>query len=200
MSLAIIVHKETNNVDGGALKAVTGVENTFYARKLTHMLVNENENTVLAFRPYSESINPNQFDLSPGVYRISADIVACNYNNSGGTPPGAGMGLRCGLYNVSIGGFQKYFGSSTESIISMSTLIKSSPTGPGTFPETNGVTKLDGLFSVSSSINSFEIRMAVKSSSGTHTPTANDTLGDKSTVTVGTLPEYYTIIKILRLA
>lgn len=190
MSLAIIVHKEVNGVDGGALGAA---ENTFYTHKLTDMLINENNVTVLAFRNSSSGINPNQFDLSPGTYRITADIVFCNYNNSGTIA----CGTRAGLYNVTTGDFEYYFGSTTEKILSTSSLITS--TSSGSFPETNGLTRFDALFSVSASVKSYEIRMAIQNS-GAYPPTANDVLGDKSTITTSTPDEYYTIIKLLKMS
>ncbi len=192
MSYALVVHKEANGVDGGKLN-VAGTENVFSAIKLTHMLVNENDNTVLAFRPYSNSINPNQIDLSPGVYRMNTSVTVCNYNNSSTTS----MGARAGLYNVSLGDFQKYFGSASEKILSNSVRVTST-TGGG-FPETNAIITFDCLFSVSSSINSFEIRVAIKNDSAFPT-NADDTMGDKSSITTGALPEYYAFIKILRLA
>lgn len=190
MSLAIIVHREANGIDGGALGAA---ENTFYTHKLTDMLINESS-TVLAFRKYDAAINANQFDLAPALYRITADIVFCNYNNSGTVS----TGTRAGLFNVTDGDYQYYFASTTEKILSASSLVTSTPSG-GSFPETNAITRFDGLFNVTDSVKSFEIRQAIQNN-GSYPPTANDVLGDKSTVTASTLNEYYAFIKILKMS
>ncbi len=188
MSIAIIVHSEANGVNGGPL-ATLGVENTYYAHKLTDMLVNENNSTVLAFRNYAEAINPNQFDLSPGNYRITADITLCKYNNV----QTVSVGARCGLYNVTRGDFQYQFGSTTEQVLSNSVQVSS--TGSH---ELNILLHLEGMFSVSSAVNSFELREVIYVN-GSTTPTSDDVLGDKSTVTASTLKEYYAFIKILKM-
>jgi len=189
MSYAIIVHKEAFNVDGGPL-AVGAIRNTFYARKLTDMIVNEGNTTVAAFRPHNAAINANQFDLTPGVYRITADITICNYNNQ----ELDSVDTRCGLFNVTSGDFEYYFGSTTEKILSTSTIIRSRPGGG--YPEANALCHMDALFNVTSVINSFEIRQAV--TDGVSQPTSTDVLGDKSTCTQPA--EYYAFIKILKMS
>ncbi len=188
MSIAIIVHNEANEVNGGPLQ-VGGVENIFYPHKLTAMLVNEN-NTVLAFRDYASVINANQFDLSPGTYRITADVTICKYNNDAAISVGA----IAGLYNVTQAQFQYHFGSTTERIISTS----QQTSAQGTY-ELNMLLHIEGMFSVSGSVCSFDLREAIYVN-GSSPPTADDVLGDKAAVTVSTLKEYYAIIKILKMS
>lgn len=117
MSMAIIVHKAANTVVGGSLDGyLSGTSaaaiNTFYGRRLTHLLVNESTGGVPTVNTFTASTGgtgaastPGFFTLVPGTYRISVRAIL------NGTATDAAFIF--GLFNVTTGFFEVYSGTTT---------------------------------------------------------------------------------------
>ena len=189
MSYALILHRETNGTNGGAI-ASSGSTTDFRTRKLTDMIVNQQfsvtENTVNAFRS-SAVANPSQFDLLVGVYRIYAEVTL-------GAATG-GDNSKAMLYNVTDSLPAYHYGGGSEPIISTTAFLQ----GSGTKNVTNVICYIDTQFSVIGTTKTFEIRQAVFAGITGVATTAN-TAGVRSKITVGTPKEVYVLMKITRLS
>ncbi len=179
-TMALIVHRETNGTNGGAIGAV---DNVFYTRKLTDMLFNQSS-TVSVFRPYTDP-DDSQFDLVAGTYRIE---VTCSFGCP--TTTYSNLGSQIGLYNVDDARFEYYEGT-TEPIVSVAGFLDSESNA-------NGVLKLTCQFTIDAT-KTYEIRQAIKAAGGTAASNSTVAQGYISTVTTGSYPEYYTLIKILKM-
>lgn len=130
MSMALIVQREANGVNGGSPRGyLTGTDsgiasNTFYGRRLTHLLINENDslgvptvNTFTASTGGTAAVSTEgTFVLVPGTYRIKAELL---YNSTSTTE--RWVGAVAGLYNTTAARFEYHRttgGSGTEPIIS----------------------------------------------------------------------------------
>lgn len=146
MSVAIMVHKEANGTDGGYLNPGGPVAgDTFYARKLNTLLVNQSS-TLVSFDGTNFT-----FTVSPGVYRIDVGAV---FN------PGAVIGqfgYHLGLYNLTTGSFEVYTGG-TEAIISSTAYYNGGQTAA------NRIVRMTGQFTVSASNKTYQIRHKSSSS------------------------------------
>ncbi len=188
MSIAIIAHKKAANMNGGPLGALP---NTFYATPLTDLLVNDG--AVLNFR--NGGVGAYQFDLSPGTYRISADINIVEFTT---LIAGLASTSIAGLYNVSAGRFE-YHLSSVTPIITCAAICGGGGGSPS--DEMASTINLQGEFSVTGSVKTYEIRQAIMDAlSIGNAPTDGDTLGESALVTAGGYPEYYNYVKINRLS
>ncbi len=183
MSFAVIAHKKGANTNGGILGVAPA---TFYATPLTDMLVNDG--AVQNFRAYGAGVGPNQFDLSPGNYRISADINIVQFI---AVSPQSSMFASIGLYNVSAGRFEYHKTSTTSTIIACAPVVGGAG-GPGPSisvgDEMATTINLQGEFAVTGAINTYEIRQVNGTPFG---PLAlaymseGDTLGESALVTAG---------------
>lgn len=143
MSVAIMVHKESNGADGGTLNpGGTVAIDTFYARKLNTLLVNQSS-TLVSFDGTNFT-----FTLSPGTFRID---VAAVINTAGVL---GAIGYSLGLFNITIGQFEVFKGTS-EPILGLNGYgADSSPV----FVESNRIVRLAGVFSVTSSNKTYQLR------------------------------------------
>lgn len=113
MSLAIIVQREDNTIPGGSIDGIrvstasTASASTFYGRRLTDMLVNEQfsvgNNTVQTFTASTGATTSTStagtFTLASGTYRVS---VSGLYNLQ------SSHNVIIGLYNVTAAAFEVY--------------------------------------------------------------------------------------------
>lgn len=108
MSMAILVHRESNASHGGSIAGVvtgtdtSSVAGTFYRRRLTDMVVNESS-TVQVFNPAAGGLSGSvstggTFQLADGSYRIRASLVFCSEGNN--------LGFVVGLFNETGNTFQ----------------------------------------------------------------------------------------------
>lgn len=192
MSYALIVHRENNNTDAGAV-ASSGVASDFLKRKLTDILVNQQfsltENTVNAFRSSSVA-NPSQFDLNIGVYRIVAEVAFSFVSAAGDS-----CTSRAGLYNFTDTRFEYHYGGVIPIISTSGIAIEPSASAN----LTNGICYIDTQFEVTGSIKTFEIRQAVFKN-GVGVGTSANSAGVKSKVTTGSHKEVYALIKLTRIS
>jgi len=190
MSLAIIVQQESNTSPGGsALGFLTGTDSTsaadtFYGRRLTDMLLNENS-AVSSFTPSTGGTGvastAGQITLVPGTYRIEVNAIY-----------GRSTDVIWGLYNVTDGAFEVYTGGSTPIL--------------GTVFRTVGnnncqMTLLAG-FTVVSSNKTFEIRHKGADSADSRALTfcGNPTTMTTANVNTTAALNLYCVIKILKTA
>ncbi len=198
MSIAIIAHKKAANTNGGILGVTPA---TFYATPLTDMLVNDG--AVQNFRAAGAGVGPSQFDLSPGSYRVSADINIVAFI---ALSPATFIASTIGLYNVTAGRFE-YHKTSTTPVISCCPIVGGGG-GPGPAisvgDEMASTISLQCEFSVTGAINTYEIRQTMGYNSGSSVPLAymseTDTMGESALVTAGDYSEYYNFVKINRLS
>ncbi len=189
MSMALIVHLQTNTTDGGALGAT---DNVFYARKLTTMVTNT-DSTVSAFRAFGVA-NPNQFDLVTGVYRIQAQI---GFSNTDGSL--ASISCTAGLYSVTDSRFEWHDGATVNPIIGTSALCADE--GLNTRLR-NGYVYIDGQFTVAGGTKTYSIYQAMDNSvaGGVVVAAATTALGKANVITAGTYNQIYATVKILKLS
>lgn len=112
MSMAIIVQREPNGTRGGSISGFsngggTETADTFYPRRLTHMLVNESS-TVQSFTaatiPITTAASFGTFTLATGSYRIS-------FQGYFAPTIGTSSAIIAGLYNTTDGAFQTQSGT-----------------------------------------------------------------------------------------
>lgn len=133
MSMAVIVQRESNGVNGGSPRGyLTGTDsgaavNTFYGRRLTHLLVNESS-TVQSFTASTGGAGAvstaGQFVLTPGTYRIRA-VLEYGSIDLGTTGT---LSIAAGLYNTTAGRFEYHNttgGVGTDPIVSTLSTTKS---------------------------------------------------------------------------
>ncbi len=192
MSYALMVHRENNNTDAGAISS-SGSASDFLKRKLTDILVNQQfsptENTVKTFRPSSVA-NPSQFDLNIGVYRIVAEVPFSFVSGSNSR-----IDSKAGLYNLTDARFEYHYGGVIPIISTCGVTDE-----PNVFANlTNGICYIDTQFEVTGGVKTFEIRQAVYIN-GSGVATSANAGGVKSKVTTGSHKEVYAIIKLTRIS
>lgn len=202
MSMAIIVQKEANAVNGGSMSGfISGADstsalNTFYARRLTNMLLNETGSfgdTVASFTAASGGAGAvstgSQITLGVGDYRISAHICFAHAGTS------TDIAFVAGLYNMTDAAFEVHRGSAVPIIANIATLF------PATASD-NMMAVLEAAFSVAGSNKIFELRQACNQS----TPARNTIAGGRYSSVGGTaiagaaITPFYTFIRLIRTA
>lgn len=192
MSMAILVQKEGNNTSGGSLRGIqsgsdaTALANTFYTRRLTDILINEASTVVSTSLSTATGVNNGSFTLSPGSYRITANLTYCNTANT--------AGFCVGLYNVTDGAFEVHSGGTTPIL---ATAVSS--TGAS---NTNLTCVIDTAFEVTSSNKTFEIRHKSSSQAAARELTACGRTDAMTTANVNgaAAPQFYAYVKILKTA
>lgn len=195
MSLAIIVQREANGVPGGSIQGIitgtdsTAASNTFYARRLSSILVNESS-TVTTFTPTvggTVGTAPSvagSFVLSPGDYRVT---ISATYQASSGF-------FMFGLYNVTSAAFEVYSGTSDAVVSTVSS----------TAGTANVLGVLDAKITVSSSNKTFSIYQQTNVGGGGGAGRALTACGLNGTYTgtvLGAAPlQTYCVIKILKVS
>lgn len=198
MSQAIIVQREASGVPGGSISGIiTGTDassspNTFYARRLTNILVNESS-TVTTFTPTVGGTGgtapsvAGSFVLSPGDYRITIYLTFCANSAT----------WMFGLYNVTTAAFEVYSGTS-DAVISTVSLTGGGP---------NQSAYLKGKITVSSTNKTYSIYQQASLAGAGPPQTGGRNLtacGDKLTCTgtvLGAAPlNTYTSIEILKVS
>lgn len=182
MSLAIMVHKEANGVDGGTLNpGGIVVSDTFHPRKLNALLVNQ--------FPCVDSFDPVAFTftLAPGTFRIQ---VSALFNSGANT---ASFGFHLGLFNITTGAFEVYTGGS-EAILSTSAFETS-----GGFAG-NRVVRLAGHFAVSATNKTYQLRHKTNGGLWAAAPTAcgMDDQMSGANVNTAAASQFFTIVKLGR--
>lgn len=151
MSLALIVQQEANTVGGGSIQGYisgtdsSAVVDTFYGRRLTDLLINE-DSTISSFTASTggsgSASTAGQWVLTPGTYRIEADLTYCYTTNA--------TNFIAGLYNVTDGVFEQYNGP-TPNIPILATVASGANVG-------NSIMTMLASFTVASVNKTFQIR------------------------------------------
>lgn len=185
MSVAIMVHKEANGVDGGNLYPPLGgfINNDqFYPRKLNTLLVNQS-NTLVAFDGVGYT-----FTVSPGTYRISIWML---YNSTGSV---VNVGYHAGLFNVSTAKFEVFTGG-TEAILSSTGMGND---GSTTTSKNNRIMRLEGQFVVAGSNKVYQIMHKTSSPTWGGLTTAqgiNDQMNGAN-VNSAAASQFYMVVKV----
>lgn len=157
MSMAIIVQREANAINGGSIQGfMSGVDgtaaiDTWYPRRLTNRLVDSDSiiTTFTAAGSGAGAASSGSFVLSPGTYRISA--WGTFRSESAAT---VGTTFAMGLYNSTSGSFEVYTGGSDPIVSTIVAEASQRPSGSGS----NRTCVLEGEFVVSSTNKTYELR------------------------------------------
>lgn len=210
MSIAIIVQKETNAINGGSAQGyISGTDSTaqadtFYPRRLTHELSDADGFVTLnapgtnirgsSVGDGTATASWGTFTVAAGTYRISADIVFRCENAA------ANVSFIAGLYNLSTSLMQVHAGGAGTDPI-LSTLV--SNTSTASTKSSNMIARMEGVFTLGGTNN---LAIYHKCSNAT---AAQDKaccgLGNASLTSTTNLagvaaPFYYTHIKLLKVS
>lgn len=201
MSMAIIVQMEANNTNGGSAQGKqTSAEsgggaaaaNTFYGRRLTHMLFNEGsivDTFTASTGGGAANSTEGTFTLPPGTYRIRGYVT---FNGLTG-----GQTVVCGLYNTTVPRFEyarTTGGAGTDPILFTLTRDAAS--------NNNSRAIVDSGFIVESTNKTFAIRHAATDATWARQHTFCGTYDSTSSITVNSAapPHYYAYITIIKTA
>lgn len=162
MSMAIIVQREANTVNGGSIRGfISGTDSgsstdTFYPRRLTNMLINESStvSTFTAAGSGAGAASSGSFTLVPGVYRITCRASFSAVSSA--------FGIVIGLWNATAGAFEVQTGGTSPN----DCVIATAGYAAGTAIASPVVAEFDASITVSSTNKTFEIRQKASGSTG----------------------------------
>lgn len=197
MSMAIIAQIESNTSDGGSAQGYlsgtdsSSLSDTFYARRLTTMLINESFSGTPTVNTFTASTGGSgasstagTFTLVPGTYRVTVNSIYVT-NSSNST-------IVVGLYNVTSSAFEVYSGGSEPILGTVSSWVN------GIY----GSSVIDAKITVASTNKTFQIshKASTQAAARGLTMCGENTAMTGANVNGAAAKNTYCVVKIVRTA